>query len=398
MSSIDHLLYETEMGLILLKGGEVVFSHPFKGNEKRLEEIYELMGKKLKEMEIKSLKVSSKSTGEELAKFDIETEQITGSERSDLESNKIGLIVKAGLAANEEEVIKILRESALKTAEEAIIEESSRQDIHLVQAIQALDELDRFLNIIIERVVEWYSLHFPELQQILQDNITLCKLVLENGRRERFDDEGLKERGLSVKKIEAIIIARDRSKGGSISDGDLNKIIGLCQIVIALDSERAKLAEHVESLMRRIAPNVAAVIGSTIGARLIAKAGGMDRLARLPASTIQILGAEKALFRALRTGARPPKHGILFQHQAVHTAPKWQRGKIARTIANKAAIAARIDYYRGESNNKLPDELTKRIEEIKTRYKEPRREMMQKSRRDGEHLHHREKRKKRGRY
>jgi nucleolar protein 56 len=113
------------------------------------------------------------------------------------------------------------------------------------------------------------------------------------------------------------------------------------------------------------------VAGATIGARLIAKAGGLDRLARLPASTVQVLGAEKALFRALRTGARPPKHGILFQHDAVHTAPKWQRGKIARALANKIAIAARIDFYRGTKEGGLTATLEKRLDEIRVKYKEP---------------------------
>jgi nucleolar protein 56 len=123
--------------------------------------------------------------------------------------------------------------------------------------------------------------------------------------------------------------------------------------------------------MKRIAPNVTDVAGATIGARLMAKAGGLDRLAVLPASTIQILGAEKALFRALRTGARPPKHGILFQHQEVHLAPKWQRGKIARTLANKIAIAARVDYYRGTVDTSLKAAFDKRLEQIKEKYKEP---------------------------
>ena len=107
-------------------------------------------------------------------------------------------------------------------------------------------------------------------------------------------------------------------------------------------------------------------------------------MAVLPASTIQILGAEKALFRALRTGARPPKHGILFQHQEVHMAPKWQRGKIARTLANKIAIAARVDYYRGTEDLSLKEGLDKRIERIKEKYKEPPRRPMGPERRQGQ--------------
>jgi nucleolar protein 56 len=241
-----------------------------------------------------------------------------------------------------------------------------------VQAIQALDDLDRFLNLMSERVSEWYGLHFPELTQIMQDNVLLSKLIVETGKRENFDKERLEGRGLSDKKIEAIITARDRSKGGTISERDIIRLSEIADLAIKTSTDRDHMAEYVETTMAKISPNVAAVAGSTIGARLIARAGGLDRLANLPASTIQILGAEKALFRALRTGARPPKHGIIFQHDAVHSAPKWQRGKIARTIANKIAIAARIDYYRGEPEKSLIGLLEKRLQEIRIKYKEPR--------------------------
>src|SRR5207248_3351110 len=147
--------------------------------------------------------------------------------------------------------------------------------------------------------------------------------------------------GLSDKKIEAVFTARDRSKGGTISDRDIARLTEIADLAIKTSTYRDHMTEYVETTMSRISPNVAAVAGATIGARLIAKAGGLERLANLPASTVQILGAEKALFRALRTGARPPKHGIIFQHEAIHSAPKWQRGKIARALANKIAIAAR---------------------------------------------------------
>ncbi|HYA55748.1 MAG TPA: hypothetical protein VED22_03020, partial [Nitrososphaerales archaeon] len=184
-------------------------------------------------------------------------------------------------------------------------------------------------------------------------------------------NENLSGRGFTDKKVEAILSARDRSKGGTISDGDLGRVKSLASLAVQLSALREGLDGYVESQMKKVAPNVAEVAGATIGARLMAKAGGLDRLAILPASTIQILGAEKALFRALRTGARPPKHGILFQHQAVHTAPKWQRGKIARTLANKIAIAARVDYYRGSEDASIKAGLDRRLESIREKYKEP---------------------------
>jgi nucleolar protein 56 len=264
-----------------------------------------------------------------------------------------------------------LRQKSIAAAEAAIRRASSRPDLHLVQAIQALDDTDRYLNITATRASEWYGLHFPELIQMVQDNVALCKIISEIGGRESVTEEGLKGRGFTDKKVEAIIEARDRSKGGTISEGDLSRVRSLASLAVQLGSLRGALNDYVESQMKKVAPNVAEVAGATIGARLMAKAGGLDRLAMLPASTIQILGAEKALFRSLRTGARPPKHGILFQHQAVHTAPKWQRGKIARTLANKIAIAARVDYYRGSEDPSIKAGLDKRLESIKERYKEP---------------------------
>jgi nucleolar protein 56 len=269
------------------------------------------------------------------------------------------------------EDLEALRQKSIAAAEEAIREASSRPDLHLVQAIQALDDTDKYLNITATRASEWYGLHFPELTQLVQDNVSLCKVISEIGGRDSFTKENLAGRGFTDKKVDAIIEARDRSKGGSISEGDLGRVRSLASLAIQLGSLRDSLNGYVESQMKRVAPNVSEVAGATIGARLMAKAGGLDRLAVLPASTIQILGAEKALFRALRTGARPPKHGILFQHQAVHTAPRWQRGKIARTLANKIAIAARVDYYRGSEEASIKEGLEKRLETIKERYKEP---------------------------
>jgi len=267
--------------------------------------------------------------------------------------------------------LEALRQRSIAAAEEAIRETSSRPDLHLVQAIQALDDTDKYLNITATRTSEWYGLHFPELTQMVQDNVALCKLISDVGSREAFTAENLSGRGFTDKKVEAIITARDRSKGGTISEGDLGRVRSLASLAVQLGTIRDGLNTYVESQMKKVAPNVAEVAGATIGARLMAKAGGLDRLAVLPASTIQILGAEKALFRSLRTGARPPKHGILFQHQAVHTAPKWQRGKIARTLANKIAIAARVDFYRGSEDASIKAGLDKRLESIKERYKEP---------------------------
>jgi len=301
----------------------------------------------------------------------LEASLIRPEDRERLDADKVGLIVRSRLAPNEAAALEIIRQRSIAAAEAAIREASSRPDLQLVQAIQALDEADKYLNIVATRASEWYGLHFPELTQMMQDNVALCRMISEVGTRDGFSAENLAERGLTDKKVEAILDAAGRSKGGEVSGADMNRVKALASLAVTLSGERDKLNSYVEDAMKRIAPNVSEVAGYTIGARLMAKAGGLDRLAILPASTIQILGAEKALFRALRTGARPPKHGILFQHQEVHMAPKWQRGKIARTLANKIAISARVDCFRGTAEPTLKAGLDKRLERIKEKYKEP---------------------------
>ncbi len=366
--SDETVLFETEAGMVLLQGTSIVAAER-KGAAR--EQGIASIGEKARAKGLKSIKVADAATATALSVLGFSVSTLNEKELEQLNSQKIAIIVRSGLAADDQEALDLVRQGALEAAEQEISKESSREDLQLVHAIQGLDELDRFLNITTERVAEWYSLHFPELQPMIGDNLALSKMIIEIGSREGFTEEKLDGRGLSDKKVEAILLAAQRSKGGKITERDLGRIVGLAQIASSVASDRDKLAEYVESTMKRIAPNMTNVAGATIGARLIAKAGGLENIARLPASTIQVLGAEKALFRALRTGARPPKHGILFQHEAVHSAPKWQRGKIARALANKIAIAARIDFYRGEKEDSLTGMLEKRLDEIRVKYKEP---------------------------
>jgi nucleolar protein 56 len=160
--------------------------------------------------------------------------------------------------------------------------------------------------------------------------------------------------------------------GADLGDEDLNQIQSMCKHVLELYGVRQSLENYVDSVMEEVAPNTKAIAGSLLGARLIAIAGGLMNLAKLPASTMQVLGAEKALFRSLKTKARPPKHGIIFQHPLIHDAKRWQRGKIARALAGKLTIAARVDAFSGKyAADELKADLDKRVEEIKERYEKP---------------------------
>lgn len=308
-------------------------------------------------------------------------EVISDEELSKLAEDKIKLMVKSGLCSSEEEAIDFVRRAALQIAEQKVKEVSGRLDLQVIQSIQALDELDKVINLLATRVKEWHGLHFPELVNIVDDNKVYCKIVSVTPLREDINEEILKSLGLSKGRISAILDTKDVSKGGDISQTNLTLLSNLATQTLRLMELREKLTKHVEELMQKVAPNVTSISGPTIGARLISKAGGLDKLAAMPASTIQVLGAEKALFRSLRTGSRPPKHGILFQHTTVHTAPKWQRGKIARSLAAKIAIAARVDVFRGEKIEGIEAKLKERIKEIKEKAKEPPKKKFKKKKR-----------------
>jgi nucleolar protein 56 len=289
-----------------------------------------------------------------------------------IQNSKPTLIVKAGFADNEQDAMQALREFAINLSSSRVKEASEKLDLHIIQSINALDELDKIINTVGARMREWYGLHFPELDNLVSSIIVYAQIVSKAGLRENIIVEILQSIGLPEKKIEVILDAAKRSKGGDMTLENLAIVKRLADEVIAQSDLRRVLADHIEVAMETVAPNVKELLTAAVGARMISKAGSLARLATLPASTIQILGAEKALFRALKTGARPPKHGLLFQHPLIHSAPKWQRGKIARAVASKVAIAARIDYYRHNGKDStVYGKLKSRIDEIREKYREP---------------------------
>ena len=289
-----------------------------------------------------------------------------------IQNSKPTLVVKAGFANNEQDAMQALREFAINLSSSRVKEASGKLDLHIIQSINALDELDKIINTVGARMREWYGLHFPELDNLLSNIVMYSEIVSKAGLRENILVEILQNIGLPEKKVEVILDAAKRSKGGDMTPENLAIVKRLADEVIAQSDLRRVLTDHIEAAMETVAPNVKELLTAAVGARIISKAGSLARLARLPASTIQILGAEKALFRALKTGARPPKHGLLFQHPLIHSAPKWQRGKIARAVASKVAIAARIDYYRHDGKDStVYDKLKIRIDEIREKYREP---------------------------
>merc|ERR1712166_690805 len=243
-----------------------------------------------------------------------------------------------------------------------------RQDNMIIQAIALIDQLDKNINTFAMRVREWYGYHFPEMVRICNDNYSYCKLIQLLGRRECLlqamqeaeDAEEGAEAPELIKKMEEILMdstksqsiqdAARKSVGMEISDIDLINVEHFSKQVVELVEYRKELTEYLRSKMKAVAPNLAALIGDVVGARLISHAGSITNLAKYPASTVQILRAEKALFRALKKKGNTPKYGLIFHSTFIGRAAQKNKGRISRYLANKASIASRLDCFSEEPN------------------------------------------------
>ena len=305
-----------------------------------------------------------------LKKYSIDCQIMDTTELETIQTTKPQIIVDSGFASNLQDTLGKLREFALEYSSSIVTEVSQSPDLHIIQAINSLDEIDKIANALSSRLREWYGLHFPELDNII-DSINGYAQIVMAGKRESLTKQVFEEAGFPETKVEMLSLISSKSRGGDISDVNLAIVQSIAKQILDFHDLRKKLEEHVESEMISIAPNLSAILGSAVGARLLGRAGSLKKMASMPASTIQVLGAEKALFRSLKTGSQPPKHGLLFQHAMVHSAPRWQRGKIARAVAAKAVIAARVDVYGEGLNHTLLEKLNIRVDEIGKKYENP---------------------------
>ena len=305
-----------------------------------------------------------------LKKKSIDAQMMNNEKIEVIQSSKPKILIDSGFAIDENDVMKKLRDFALELSSSKISEVSSSPDLHITQAINTLDETDKIINGVSSRLREWYGLHFPELDNII-DSINGYSQIVLSGKRENISNEDFEKAGFPESKVEMLSLVREKSRGGDMTEKNLAIVQTLAKQILDLFDLRKTIEEHVDAQMKEEAPNLSAVLGTAVGARILARAGSLNKLATMPASTIQVLGAEKALFRALKTGSNPPKHGIIFQHAIVHAAPRWQRGKIARAVAAKAAIAARVDVHKAGLNQTLLDKLNIRVKEIEEKFKAP---------------------------
>lgn len=242
-----------------------------------------------------------------------------------------------------------IREKALERTRKEI-GETDRVQL-MVKAVKSLDEIKSSQKNEVEAFRDWYSLHFPELEREIEDDEHLIKILSRDVRREELDAfEGLAE----------------TSTGMRVSGQDAEILEGMVKSLRSQQDMVEELEEYVRSIAKEEMPNTSILLGPVLGARIVHLAGGLEDLAKKPASTVQMLGAEKALFRHLRQGGNPPKHGILFEHDFVSPLHPDERGKMARFLANKTVMAARLDQYgEKEKGEELREECRTKFEELK---------------------------------
>lgn len=227
---------------------------------------------------------------------------------------------------------ELLLKACIKLATKKIEEEQKERTKRISEAVDALDDIIKITNMVLERLRDWYSyFSFEEIEDGKELAEEILKMKIGNGELDKLEEKSIKS---------------------------------MANLLLLLYKTREEIEKYIRKVMEEMAPNVCKIIGSNIGARLIAYAGGIEKLATMPAGTIQVLGAEKALFKHIKDGTPPPKHGVIFQHEMINKAPKNKRGKIARLLATKLAIAAKADAF---TKNYIADELKKEIEE---RYRE----------------------------
>lgn len=243
-----------------------------------------------------------------------------------------------------------IRDKALGRTKEKL-KESVDRDRYLIKAAKFLDQLNQDLDPEVERLRDWYSLHFPELEGEIGDDHEFMKIL---------------ERGVQRDELEPFKEMAEESTGAPLADEDremLEKTVAFIEDKYKL---REELEDYIESVAKQEMPNLSTLLGPLLATRLMAIQGSLESLAKQPSSTIQMLGAEKALFRYLHGEGTPPKHGVLFQHPFVNSLPNDERGKMARFLANKAAMAARLDYYGDkDKGEELHKEAQEKYDELK---------------------------------
>jgi len=276
-----------------------------------------------------------------------------------------------GISLNEFHILQKYKDIQEELTKYKIKEAGARDDVIVIQIIESLDIIKKSISLLSSRMREWYGLHFPELtDKLIEDNIVLAKIISRIGTRDNYTLENLSENfQFNEARIQRLLKLAPNSMG---SDIDIKILQGYTNQIINLDNYRIELESYLDRLTEKVVPNMCAIVGSLVSAKLIAKAGSLEKLAFMPASRIQLLGAEKALYRFLKTGEKRPKHGLIFQWNQIRSAKPYHRGKIARMVSGKIGLASKLDYFDGDYiGDKLLQEIEEKIKEIQKKYPKP---------------------------
>jgi len=232
------------------------------------------------------------------------------------------------------------------------IKKAVGRDNLAIQTIGTIEELDKSINIFIERLREFYGLHFPEMDRIISDHEKYAEVVEKYGAKDKIEEPELKQ-------------FTQKSMGVDLKDEDIKTIQSIASEILRLYKLRDELTKYLEKILKEVAPNFTELAGTILAAKLISRAGGLDKLSKMPSSTIQLIGAEKSLFRFLHGQGKSPRFGILYYHPLVLNAPERLKGKVARILSSKLSLAAKMDFYSKEYRaDKLKQEMNEKINKI----------------------------------
>lgn len=328
-------------------------------------ELITRLSEKYDEIIIETLKTKSSYEIDEIEKISVEKTTVHGDYIREHFDEVLTQLTDANIR-------KTMNETYNEITSEKIRESIKTNDVMIVETINSLEEIEDTAGKLIERLREWCTPYLPEMEK-LHNHELYSKVIATQTSRENIINSGI---------LDNTHVSLSENYDVDISESDLEIIKSFANSVYSLYESKNELEKYIDEKIKEVAPNMYDVAGANLAAKLIAHTNGLENLAKLPSSTIQIIGAEKAIFRHLKTGENPPKHGLIFQHPSIRGSNWWVRGKLARAVASKITIAARKDAFSNEYDPNLKVELDERIEEIKKSHPFPERKKNKKEEND----------------
>jgi nucleolar protein 56 len=331
---------------------EIIYFEPFPKNPERIAEKIKASEKEILEEE-KKVEEELKKRGYEEIFFSVKKEGVKNFELKSkaeqfIRENLRNLAIDYNFVKDQVEFNQLLTKVNIELTKTKI-KKAIEKDSVAIQIVKIIEDIDKMINVFVERLREFYSLHFPEMDRLVQDHKKYLKIIVNFGSREKIEDPQLKQ-------------VAQKSMGVDFGEEEIKTIQSIATQILEFYKLRENLAERLEKILKEVAPNFTELAGPMLSAKLIAKAGGLEKLAKMPSSAIQLMGAEKSLFRFLHGKGKSPRFGLIYNHPFILNAPEKLKGKIARILASKLSIAAKLDFYSKEyKGDKLKKELEEKV-------------------------------------